>query len=263
MWKNGTLAGQRCMQPLLSIITVTKNCASTLERTLKSIQAIKAPDIQCIIIDGESNDGTLSVIARYEHVIDVLISEKDNGIYDAMNKGAGLADGQYILFLNGDDYILVDGFNDAKRLLAQEKPEILSCQSEVLSQSGAKLAKLKPSLWRMYFFNTIPHLSTFVSGALQKKYKFREQFSIAADYDLFLRLYLDGHRFRVTDFVTATHHRGGFSNNRTRAIAEMRESRRDNLGGGLYCISRTLELLNELMNKVMLACGLRSTASRP
>jgi glycosyltransferase involved in cell wall biosynthesis len=251
------------MQPLLSIVTVTKNCASTIERTLKSVQAIKAPDVQYIIIDGESNDGTLSVIGRYKHVVDVLVSEKDSGIYHAMNKGAGLADGQYVLFLNGDDYILVDGFNDAKRLLANEKPEILSCQSEVFSQGGAKLDKLRPSLWRLLFFNTIPHLSTFVSGALQQKYKFREQFRIAADYDLFLRLYLNGHRFTVTDLVTAIHHRGGFSNNQTRSIAEMREIRRDNLGVALYCISRTLELLNELINKVMLACGLRSTASRP
>jgi glycosyltransferase involved in cell wall biosynthesis len=240
------------MQPLLSIITVTKNCASTIERTLKSIEAIKAPDVQYIIVDGESKDGTLSVIGRYGHMVDVLVSEKDSGIYNAMNKGARLADGQYVLFLNGDDYILADGFNDAKRLLTMENPEILSCQSEVLSQSGDKLDKLRPSLWRLFFFNTIPHLSTFVSGVLQKKYRFREQFRIAADYDLFLRLYLGGHRFRVTDLVTATHHRGGFSNNQAQSIAEMRESRRDNLGVALYCISRMLELLNELINKVML-----------
>lgn len=248
------------MHPLVSIITVTRNCASTIERTLRSIQAIKAPDVQYIIIDGESGDGTLSVISRYENAVDVLISEKDAGIYNAMNKGVGLATGQYILFVNGDDYVLTDGFNDAKRLLAEEKPEILSCQSEVFSQVGVKLDRLKPSLWRLFFFNTIPHLSTFVSGALQKKYKFREQFRIAADYDLFLRLYLDGHRFRVTDLVTATHHRGGFSNDQARSIAEMREIRRDNLGFVLYWVSRTGELLNQLINKGLLICGLRGEA---
>lgn len=245
------------MQPLLSIVTVTKNCVSTIERTLKSVQSIKAHDVQYILIDGESTDGTLSVISRYEHVVDIFISEKDGGIYNAMNKGAGLAEGQYILFLNGDDCLLVDGFNDAKRLLVEEKPEILSCHSEVFSQGGANLGKLRPSLWRLYFFNTIPHLSTFVLGALQKKYKFREQFRLAADYDLFLRMYLDRRRFRVTDFVVATHYRGGFSSDQRRAIAEMGESRRDNLGFGLYRISQMLELLNRLVNKVMLACGLR------
>ena len=249
------------MQPLVSIITVTKNCVSTLERTLQSIQAIKAPDIQYVVIDGQSTDGTLSVIERYPHVIDVLVSEKDNGIYNAMNKGAGLAEGQYILFLNGDDCILSDGFNAAKRLLAESKPEILSCQSEAFSESGVKLELLWFSLWRMYFFNTVPHLSTFVSSVLQKKYTFREQFRIAADYDLFLRLYLNGHHFTVADFVTATHHRGGFSNDRNRAIAEMREIRRANLGAALYYTSRALEALNGLLNKVILTCGL-GTASK-
>ena len=249
------------MQPLVSIITVTKNCVSTLERTLQSIQAIKAPDIQYVVIDGQSTDGTLSVIERYPHVIDVLVSEKDNGIYNAMNKGAGLAEGQYILFLNGDDCILSDGFNAAKRLLAESKPEILSCQSEAFSESGVKLELLGLSLWRMYFFNTVPHLSTFVSSVLQKKYTFREQFCIAADYDLFLRLYLNKHHFTVADFVTATHHRGGFSSDRNRAIAEMRKIRRDNLGAALYCTSRALEALNGLFNKVMVTSGL-STASK-
>lgn len=246
------------MQPLLSIVTVTRNCVSTLERTLQSIQTIKAPDIQYIVIDGQSTDGTLSVIERHRHVVDVLVSEKDSGIYNAMNKGAGLAEGQYILFLNGDDYILPDGFNAAKRLLAEAKPEVLSCQSEVFSESGERLDMLRLSLWRMYFFNTVPHLSTFVSSVLQKKYTFREQFRIAADYDLFLRIYLNGHHFTVADFVTATHHRGGFSNDRNRAIAEMREIRRGNLGAALYYASRVLEALNGLLNKAMLMCGVRT-----
>ena len=246
------------MQPLLSIVTVTKNCVSTLERTLQSIQAIKAPDTQYIVIDGQSTDGTLSVIERYRHVVDVLVSEKDSGIYNAMNKGAGLAEGQYMLFLNGDDYILAEGFNAAKRVLAMEHPEILSCQSEVFSHGGVKLDKLRPSLWRLYFFNTVPHLSTFVATVLQKKYAFREQFRIAADYDLFLRLYLNGHHFTVAGFVTATHHRGGFSNDRNRAIAEMREIRRDNLGAALYYASRVLEALNGLLNKAMLMCRVRT-----
>ena len=246
------------MQPLLSIITVTRNCVSTIERTLQSIQAIKTSDVQYIVIDGESTDGTLSVIERYGHVVDVFVSERDSGIYNAMNKGTGLAEGQYLLFLNGDDYILAEGFNAAKQLLAESKPEVLSCQSEVFSERGEKLDMLRLSLWRLYFFNTVPHLSTFVRTVLQKKYTFREQFRIAADYDLFLRLYLNGHHFTVADLVTATHHRGGFSNDRNRAITEMREIRRNNLGAALYYTSRALEALNGLLNKVMLTYGLRT-----
>lgn len=248
--------------PLISIITVTKNCVSTIGRTLESVQAVKAPDVQYIIIDGESSDGTLSAVARYKHVVDVLISEKDSGIYNAMNKGAAIANGQYVVFLNGDDFLLADGFNQAKKLLAEAKPEILSCQSEVCAQDGGKLERLKPSLWRLFFFNTIPHPSTFVSSVLQQQYKFREQFRIAADYDLFLRMFLDRHRFAVGELVTATHHRGGFSNDPMRAIAEMRAIRKDNLGIALYGLSRMVESLNGFVNDVMELFALRSKSSR-
>ncbi|MEI7431500.1 MAG: glycosyltransferase, partial [Betaproteobacteria bacterium] len=145
------------MQPLLSIITVTKNCASTIERTLKSVQEIKAPDTQYIVIDGQSVDGTLEAIARYEHVVDLLVSEEDSGIYNAMNKGAEAAQGKYILFLNGDDYLLAEGFNKAKLILANESPEILSCQSKAFTENGLPEATLRAQPWRMLFFNTIPH----------------------------------------------------------------------------------------------------------
>jgi glycosyltransferase involved in cell wall biosynthesis len=232
------------MPPLISLITVTKNCVSTIKRTLKSIEAIKTPDIQYIIIDGKSVDGTLAIIERYEHVVDLLISEEDTGIYAAMNKGATLANGKYILFINGDDHILVDGFNGAKDILEKQSPDILSCQSEVFAQNGANDSMLCPSLWRLYFFNSIPHLSTFVSADLQKKYKFREQFRIAADYDLFLRMFLKGHRFVLSELVTAVHYRGGFSNNVIQSIAEIRRIRKDNLGPVLYSITRGIEVLN-------------------
>ena len=232
--------------PLLSIITVTKNCGSTIERTLESIQAIKAPDIQYIIIDGKSIDGTQATISRYQHLVDLLISEEDTGIYNAMNKGAAAAQGKYILFINGDDHILADGFNRAKIILDRDAPEILSCQSEVFAQNGARDSLIGPSLWRLLFFNSIPHLSTFVSAELQKKYKFREAFKIAADYDLFLRLFLNGHRFTLSELVISVHNRGGFSNNLVQAVAEINQIRKDNLGTILYSFTRGLECLNKL-----------------
>jgi glycosyltransferase involved in cell wall biosynthesis len=192
--------------PLLSIITVTRNCETTIERTLASIRLVKTPAIQYIVIDGASTDSTLAIISRYEDVVDVLVSERDSGIYNAMNKGAALARGDYILFLNGDDHLLPDGFNEAVALLARQRPEILSCRSEVVSEAGQSLDLLRLSVWRLFFFNTVPHLATFVRLDLQKKYGFREQFKIAADYDLFLRLILGRHRFSASELITADDH---------------------------------------------------------
>jgi len=239
------------MQPLLSIITVTKNCGSTIERTLESVQAIKAPDIQYIIVDGKSVDGTLPTISRYRDLVDLLISEEDTGIYNAMNKGAAAAQGKYILFMNGDDHILADGFNRAKIILDRDAPEILSCQSEVIGVNGAKDPLIGPSLWLLLFFNSIPHLSTFVSADLQKKYKFREVFRIAADYDLFLRLFLNGHRFTLSQLVISVHKRGGFSGNLVQAVAEIDQIRKDNLGVLLYSFTRGVQSLNTLRKALL------------
>ena len=252
---------QEDKQYLVSIITVTKNCAQTIARTLESIRSVKSPEIQYVIVDGESTDGTLDIIRSHGDLVDILISEKDSGIYHAMNKGAMVAEGQYILYLNGDDHLFADGFNKAKTILRNETPEILSCQSEVFSQNGAKLEKLRLSLPRLYFFNTVPHLSTFVSSALQKSYKFREQFKIMADYDLFLRMFLHGHHFLASDLVIATHYRGGFSNNLPQVLVENRQIRRENLGSALYYITRILELLNELSNSFLAKYNVRRTPS--
>ena len=242
------------MRPLVSIITVTKNCVSTIERTLKSIEMIKDSDIQYIIIDGGSDDGTLSAIGRYNHIVDILISEGDSGIYNAMNKGAAVAGGRYILYVNGDDYILADGFNKARDILTRKVPEVMSCQSETFEIDGSKGIKLRPSLLRLFFYNSIPHLSAFVSTELQKRYKFRENFRIAADYDFFLRLFLKGHRFLLSELITSVHYRGGVSNNLIQATAEIAQIRRDNLGTILYVITRAMEWLNKFRRLVIRKC---------
>lgn len=232
------------MSPFISIITVTKNCAPTLERTLASVRELKSLELEYIVIDGVSTDGTLDLLHGSNSVVDQLVSEPDSGIYNAMNKGAARAHGQYILFLNGDDYLLSDGFAQAVFHLKKERPEILSCSSRVMSEDGGAQGSLRPAPAYLRFFNTIPHLSTFVSADLQRKYEFREQYRIAADYDLFLRLYRAGHRFALSDVEVGVHFRGGFSGNVERSQAEIDAIRRENLSVGDYVLSNAIMRVN-------------------
>ena len=88
----------------VSIITVSYNSAETIERTIDSVRFQTWSDIQHIVIDGGSTDGTPQIIERYRDSIKNYLSEPDNGIYDAMNKGMDLADGDIICFLNADDF---------------------------------------------------------------------------------------------------------------------------------------------------------------
>lgn len=91
--------------PKISIITITYNAERYLERTIKSIVAQSYPNIEYIIIDGQSSDATLEIARRYEAHIQQIVSEADKGIYDAMNKGLALASGDYVWFMNAGDQI--------------------------------------------------------------------------------------------------------------------------------------------------------------
>jgi len=93
------------LNKLITIITVTYNCAGHISTTLKSILTNKPPTLEYIIVDGASTDGTLEKIHPFKDKIDLLVSESDSGIYDAMNKGLKAASGDYILFINAGDTI--------------------------------------------------------------------------------------------------------------------------------------------------------------
>src|SRR6185503_11463008 len=87
----------------VSIITVCRNSAATIEQTIQSVIEQSYTNLEFIIIDGGSSDQTLSIVNKYQHKITKVISEKDNGIFDAMNKGINLATGEIIGILNSDD----------------------------------------------------------------------------------------------------------------------------------------------------------------
>ena len=104
-------------KPLITIITVTLNCEDLLERTIKSVLNLSYENIEFILVDGESIDGTLNVIKKYNNYIDFWISQKDKGIYDAMNKGAKKARGEAIFYLNAGDKLKHDKFVKLIKLL--------------------------------------------------------------------------------------------------------------------------------------------------
>jgi glycosyltransferase involved in cell wall biosynthesis len=91
------------MKPKISVITVTYNAQAFMERTIKSVIGQTYTNIEYVIIDGKSKDGTLDIVKQYENHIDILVSEPDKGLYDAMNKGIRYATGDYILFMNAGD----------------------------------------------------------------------------------------------------------------------------------------------------------------
>ena len=128
------------MAAKLSIITITYQAEAFLERTIQSVleQGHRA-QIEYVLIDGASTDGTLALIEKYRPHIDLLISEKDHGIYDAMNKGLSIANGEYVLFLNaGDTFASPDTLTIILQSL-NENPDVLAGDAMFVNLQGDKL----------------------------------------------------------------------------------------------------------------------------
>ena len=92
----------------VTVVTVCRNCARMLEKTIESVETLSYPDIEYVIVDGASDDDTLNVIKKHEGKIGQWVSEPDRGIYDAMNKAVTMAKGDWVIFMNAGDVFASD-----------------------------------------------------------------------------------------------------------------------------------------------------------
>lgn len=206
-------------EPLVSIITVTYNIIknSRLDYLFQCVDSVKTQNyknIEHIIIDGASNDGTIDFLKKYEDGGQIkLLSEPDAGIYDAMNKGIKLAKGKYITFLNSDDfYHNKNGIGDS--VSALEKSGAIFSYAPVTNYDDKKGKKtiIHPDISRIFFSIALNHQTMiFERKTILKEGIFNTKYHVIADYDLTLRLCLKNYNstFVRTNFVT--YRLGGFS----------------------------------------------------
>ncbi|WP_234367241.1 glycosyltransferase family 2 protein [Francisella philomiragia] len=177
-----------------TVITVCYNSEKTIQRTLQSIKDQTYKNIEYIIIDGGSTDKTLEIISNYKDIIDILISELDNGIYDAMNKGIRLATGNYIGFLNSDDYYADNIFEEYNKALIKKSYDFIYSDSVFFNDKQSWISK-GIDFGTKKFFKHLNNYQPFCHQTLYIKRDvynylgfFDDDFRIAADYDFFLRL---------------------------------------------------------------------------
>ncbi len=202
----------------ISIITVSYNSASTIEDTIKSVLAQGYSDLEYIIIDGGSKDGTMDIVNKYTNNIAKVISEKDSGIYDAMNKGIGLATGDVVGILNSDDFYKSNTvLKDVEHCFAQMNADACYGDIEYIDRDDStKVVRVwKAGEYKKDKLNSgwiPPHPSFFVKREMYVKYGFFNlNFRIAADYELMLRFLLKGITLGYIPKTLVSMREGGFS----------------------------------------------------
>jgi glycosyltransferase involved in cell wall biosynthesis len=212
-------------KPLLTVITVVRNGAEQIERTILSVLEQTYSNIEYIIIDGASTDSTLDVLNKYDHQLAYWISQPDSGLYDAMNKGGDLATGDWINFMNaGDIFYQPDTVESVIINLDKNDDLVYGHCRMIYDQHFSVIWKAGSiaDLWKGMIFR---HQSLFTKASICKTLHFDTTFKISADYAFIFSCFRRKYRFRLIDLVISTVTLGGLSDvNLTYAIQENRRA---------------------------------------
>lgn len=188
----------------ISVITVCYNAVSTLENTILSVLNQTYPNIEYIIIDGGSTDGSVDIIKKYADRLAYWVSEPDNGVYDAMNKGVAVASGNWVNFMNAGDFFYCS--ETVSTLFVESVDERVACvfgntifrysEKEVLIEyKSSPIHSVMPSC----------HQSIFCRRQVLLDMPFNLKYKIAADYDFFHRINKFGWQYKFVNCIVAVY----------------------------------------------------------
>ncbi len=199
--------------PLFSIITVVKNGEEHIERCIKSVLKQKISNFEYIIIDGKSNDNTLKIVKKYIKNIDILVSEKDKGIYDAFNKGISLSSGQFIGIVNSDDILTSNALMIIKKYIKKMKFDFIF--GSVKKHWGILYGYKPEKIWYSWGFYSSHSTGFYIKNDSAKKVgKYNLKYKYHADYDYFYRMIVKKKMKGIStkkNEVTGVFSRGGYS----------------------------------------------------
>mgnify|MGYP002626412790 CR=1 FL=1 len=179
--------------PKLSIVTVSYNCVNEIENTILSVINQDYPNLEYIIIDGGSTDGTLDIIKKYQHRISYFVSEPDRGLYDAMNKGIEKASGEWVTMRNCGDYFAEK--DSLSKLFSEQVPDDV----DFVCAAAYRVTDLG------YY------IATFVRTTWHKQHLFDTQYRVSADFNLLYNSAKAGRKFVFRNIPVVIFPTGGFS----------------------------------------------------
>jgi glycosyltransferase involved in cell wall biosynthesis len=212
-------------KPKISIITVVYNSKDYIEKTIQSIKEQTYSNIEYIVIDGASTDGTLGLIKKHEPIISQLISEPDNGLYDAMNKGLTAATGEYVWFINSGDLIYSKQTLEKIFDNQDELSDIYYGETMVIDQQGNEIAMRRhqsPEILNWKSFRQgmlVSHQSIIVKRELTSPYDLK--YRCSSDFDWVIKLLIKARTIKNTHLILSKMSQGGHT--RDNLLAGLKE----------------------------------------
>lgn len=187
----------------LSIITINYNNKDGLQKTIASVISQTYKDFEWIIIDGGSTDGSKELIEKYTQYITYWVSEQDNGIYNAMNKGIKVAKGRYLQFLNSGDRLFSCTTLDKVFKLKLNGDIIYGDAIFIKNDINQRLVKYNIPISLSYFLsiNTINHQASFIKRELFRNTLYNENLSIVSDWEFWINNAINGKRFQYIEEI--------------------------------------------------------------
>ena len=200
-----------------SVITINYNHKDGLRSTIESVVRLRHIDYEFIIIDGGSTDGSVDIIKQYAANITYWVSEKDKGVYHAMNKGVAMSKGEYLIFMNsGDCFHSPDALNAVEHY----QEDIICGQVSTFPSGHHKPTISLVDLMRI----SLPHQAMFIKRELLVNHPYDEKYKILSDWKFCLEaIILDNCSFRATEDVIADYESGGISTNSNGLLPKERE----------------------------------------
>lgn len=181
--------------PKISIVTIVYNDVYGIRETVNSVLEQSYHNVEYIVVDGGSSDGTVDIIKDYSDRIFCFISEPDKGIYDAMNKGVKTATGEWIIFMNSGDCFFEK--NTLEKIFSDQLDSVRDVDaiySDMVCMETSKVSKAR-GLMKIWIGNPCSHQSLFVKTEIMKERLFDLKYKISADYDFIYYLYYQKYKF--------------------------------------------------------------------
>lgn len=240
------------MEPKLSVITIVYNNVKDIERSMISVINQTYSNIEYIVIDGASTDGTQGIIQKYKENVSIFISEPDKGIYDAMNKGLALATGDYVLFMNSGDEIYSP--DTVARVFASSAlpADIYYGETEMYNENWESLGQRRhytpdKFTWKSFKYGmSISHQAIYVKRELTTPYDLKYRYS--ADIDWIIRAAKKAKTIVNTHMYVAKYLVGGIS----------KQKHLESLKERFHIFTKHYGLLPNLINHLIIAFNLSS-----